>query len=254
MEKNIRDRQGKTKKQEGIFLKSFFKGKTLLVISPHADDETAGCGGTLSRAKQEGAQTYCLVLSVGDLAHYARDLQVTEGTRRKEELWKALAILKVDDWEVVFEESEKYMKLDLLPRQELMHRIEQKARLSINKLKPDLVFIPHPSSHQDHEAVYQACFSALRPHHPAYHHLPDLVLVYEAPQVSWSSQLFSPNFYVDISAHLVRKKEAFLAHQSQQTEHPHPFCWENIERLSRLRGAEAGMDAAEAFCALRVRV
>lgn len=230
---------------------SLFTGKKLLLIAPHPDDETAGCGGTLLRAKSEGAKTYCLVLSVGSLPHYVHNLQVTEGEARKRELARALNILQVDDYEV-FDEM-PYMRLDALPRQQLMEKIEREARLSIVKLKPDIVLLPHPSSHQDHQAVFDAAFSALRPHHPAYHHLVELLLIYEAPQVVWSTKPFLPNVYIEITPYLQKKKLAFRAHRSQQVGHPHPFSADNIERLAYLRGAEAGVEAAEAFSLLKFR-
>lgn len=233
---------------------SFFAGKRLLLIAPHADDETAGCGGTLLRAKAEGAETFVLALSVGDLPHYAQGLKVTSGQTREAELARACEVLRVDAWEVVFRDQDLYMKLDGLPLQTLMHAIERGARLSIQQVKPDLVLLPHPSSHQDHEAVFRAGFAALRPHDPARFHMPGWVLVYEAPQTGWSNSPFAPNFFVDISAYLEQKKAAFCCHRSQQTRHPHPFAWENIERLAALRGALSGYEAAEAFELLRGRV
>lgn len=233
---------------------SFFAGKKLLLVAPHADDETAGGGGTLLRAKEEGAKTFVLVLSVGDLPHYAQGLKVTPGRTREAELARACEVLRVDGWEVVFREDDLYMKLDSLPRQTLMQAIERGARLSIQKVKPDVVLLPHPSSHQDHEAVFRAALSALRPHDPSRFHLPGWVLVYEAPQAGWSETPFSPNFFVDISPYLAEKKRAFLCHRSQQTKHPHPFAWSNIERLAALRGALSGYEAAEGFELLRGRV
>ena len=34
--------------------------KKVLVVSPHPDDETLGCGGTLLKHKQNGDSTHCL--------------------------------------------------------------------------------------------------------------------------------------------------------------------------------------------------
>ncbi len=35
----------------------------VLVIAPHPDDETLGCGGTLSRHKQEGDELYWVIVT-----------------------------------------------------------------------------------------------------------------------------------------------------------------------------------------------
>ena len=48
----------------------FLSKQRLLVISPHADDESFGCAGTMARIKDLGGQVYVMVCSVGDLKHY----------------------------------------------------------------------------------------------------------------------------------------------------------------------------------------
>ena len=45
----------------------------MLVISPHADDETYGCAGTIARVKDLGGEVFVSLISVGSLDHYASD-------------------------------------------------------------------------------------------------------------------------------------------------------------------------------------
>jgi LmbE family N-acetylglucosaminyl deacetylase len=37
--------------------------KTVLVVAPHADDETLGCGGTLLKLKAEGCELHWLLVT-----------------------------------------------------------------------------------------------------------------------------------------------------------------------------------------------
>ena len=41
----------------------FLSEQRLLVIAPHADDETIGAGGLMARAKDVGAEVYVQVLT-----------------------------------------------------------------------------------------------------------------------------------------------------------------------------------------------
>ncbi len=60
-------------------------GKRILVISPHADDETFGCAGMMAKAKALGSEVAVVVVSVASLQHYnARFPHVTGDTRIEE--------------------------------------------------------------------------------------------------------------------------------------------------------------------------
>ena len=64
----------------------FLSEQRLLVIAPHADDETIGAGGLMARAKDVGAEVFVQVLTVGDLDHYDGRREHTSGYTRAEEL------------------------------------------------------------------------------------------------------------------------------------------------------------------------
>lgn len=220
------------------------------MIAPHADDETLGCGGLIARAKAAGAKVHVLVVSVGDLPHYATNMNVTSGAERKKELQRVMTYLKVDGFNVLYEDTERYMKLDTLPRKELVEHFDS----AMNSLKPTLVALPAPSFHQDHEAVYEAGITSCRPHLKTKKWVPPVVLVYEYPVVSWGNHPFAPNFYVDISKVLSKKLKALSLHRSQVCPAPHPLSLENVKRLAELRGSEVSVSAAEAFQCLRLVV
>jgi hypothetical protein len=83
-----------------------------------------------------------------------------------------------------------------------------------------------------------------------------LISTFETPSATnWSGaaphMAFVPNCYVDISATINKKIEALKIYQSEMREFPHARSIESVRSLSRTRGAEVGMEAAEAFCIVR---
>ena len=146
----------------------FLSRQRVLVISPHADDETYGCAGTIARIKDLGGQVYVSLISVDSLDHYAANsdgsaMRRVTSTTRMREFSEVMKLLKVDDWEVVYTDDAVHLALDTVPRKELVRLLERDARLSIEKVEPTLMLIPAFSYNQDHEALFRACISA----HPA---------------------------------------------------------------------------------------
>ena len=234
----------------------FFEGRRLLVVAPHADDEALGCGGTILRASRMGAEVSVLVVTVGDLQRVGDGGRVVGGSERLDELARVAEALGVKDWEVLKTDEYSHLRLDAVPRRDLVALLEREARLSIRNFRPDVVFLPAPSYNQDHEAVTRAGLVATRPHDHAALHQPAAVLLYEYPPNSWClpQERFLPNFYVDISETLEGKLEAYGLYHSQARDGLHQNSHENLRSLAVLRGREIGVAAAEAFQALRVRV
>jgi len=226
---------------------SFLAGRRLLVLAPHADDETFGCGGTLARASDLGAEVLVIVGSVADLNQYAEGFERIGGETRANELAAALEILGVQDYCLLFDDPEVHMRLDTVPRRELVSRLERDCRLAIDRVRPDLLLFPAVSYNQDHEALNRAVFAACRPHLPEVKPFVRGVWAYDQPQLGWNHTDFRPNLYVDISEYLDRKLAAFRCHASQVRPEPHHASRENMERLARLRGSEVSVAAAEAF-------
>lgn len=234
------------------FTRQFLARQRVLVLAPHADDETAGAGGLMARVKDAGGKVFVLVMSTGDLLHFDATGKSTAKSTRKGELAAAMKMLGVDDWEIVYEDSEIHLRLETLPRRELTDQIERKARLSTEKTRPTMIVLPAPSFNQDHEALYKAGITACRPHLASMKSFQSFVLVADAPQLAWSGPPhFKPNFYVDISDCLNLKLEAFSKHVSQQRPSPHMGSLEALRLLAEWRGREISVGAAEAYDCLR---
>ena len=62
---------------------------------------------------------------------------------------------------------------------------------------------------------------------------------------------FRPNLWIDISPYLEEKIEIMRLYKGEMEEHPFPRSEKNIRALATLRGATAGLDAAEAFISIK---
>ena len=109
---------------------------------PHADDETYGCAGTIAKAKDLGAEVYVVVVTVGDLAHYDGGQDITSGETRAHEFSEVMKYLRVDDHEVLFRDPQTHLRLDAIPRRDLIALFERDGRLSIDRLQPTMVMLP----------------------------------------------------------------------------------------------------------------
>lgn len=225
----------------------FWARQRVLVIVPHADDEAYGCAGTIAKVKAAGGQVYVICASVGDLQHYSSENPVVPGTTRAAELRASMEVLGVDGYEVLFTDAGSHLRLDAMPRRELMALIERDATYAIDRVRPTVLILPATSYNQDHEALFAAGFAACRPHLRDQKPFVSMVLACDAVQLGWRTAPFHPNVYVDISEYLGTKLDALACHKSQLRPAPDPGSLANVERLARLRGAEIGVDAAEGF-------
>ncbi len=241
------------------FTDEFLAAQRLLVIAPHADDETYGCAGTIARIKALGGEVYVVLVSAGSLAHYATDDEgertqtVTPVETRLDEFATVMKFLQVDDWDVLYTDDERYLKLDTVPRRELVHRLEAGGRLAIDRLEPTMVMIPAVSYNQDHAAVHWAGVTATRPGAPHQKHTVPFVLAYDNTSLFWSGSepRFAPTVLIDVSDHLDVKIEALRLHASQVREARYHGSPEGLELATRVRGREISIEAAEGFELLR---
>jgi LmbE family N-acetylglucosaminyl deacetylase len=231
------------------FSKQFLARQRLLVVAPHADDETAGAGGLMARIKDAGGRVYVMVMSTGDLLHFDDTGKKTKKKTRRDELSSAMKTLGVDGWEIVYEDTRLHLRLETLPRRELADKIERGGMFSTEKVKPTMIVLPAPSYNQDHEAVYRAGLAACRPHLHTHKSFQQFVLVADAPQLSWSrTTIFKPNFYVDITGKFLDLKlKAYLCHKSQVRPEPSQAGIGAIRLMAESRGREISVEAAEAF-------
>lgn len=232
---------------------AFLAQQRFLVIAPHPDDESFGCAGTMARIKDLGGEVYVMVCSLGDLKHYDGKGEMVAGSMREDELRRVMEYLKVDDYDVLYRDADTHLRLDAIPRRDLIALIERDSKLAYDRLKPTMIAIPVSSYNQDHEAVFRAAFTAARPGVPEVKPFQKLVIGYNNTSLFWSleREKFHPNFYVDISDYLEQKLTALAMHQSQMRDDVHHSSVKNVEYASRVRGSEISVAAAEGFMLFR---
>lgn len=190
-----------------------------LVLAPHPDDESLGCGGTIARLRAMGHDVHVLFVSDGTLSHPNSQTYPAPRLRdlREQEARAALQILGVAD------NACSFMRLPdrhvPLPHEPGFAEAVAVVTTLIDQLKPTTVFMPwRCDPHPDHRASWHIGQAAL-----ANHPTPVRVLEY----LIWLWELGTPAdrpnsdevrvWRVPISEVMVQRDQAIAAHQSQVT-------------------------------------
>ena len=216
----------------------------VLVVAPHADDESLGCGGTLLKHKERGDSVVWLLLTCALARH---------GYSESDEQREAEQIRQVSAG-FGFAQSVSLQlppaQLDQIPKRELASAIGRVVR----ETGAECLYLPHPGDvHTDHAATFDAACSATKWfRHASVRRVATYETVSETEfGLSPLHGGFRPNLFVDISAHLERKLQLLRLYQTEMGEFPFPRSETNVAALARLRGATAGFQAAEAFTILK---
>jgi len=135
-------------------------GQSAVVFSPHPDDETLGCGGTIIRKRRKGADVTIVFMTDGRRSHRHLISEDELKSIRAREALAASRVLGVKENDVVFLEFEN-------------GKLGENRKLAIFKVinilmdqKPEEVFVPYykePSSwSEDHSATNRIVVSALQ--------------------------------------------------------------------------------------------
>ena len=226
------------------------KKEKILVIAAHPDDEVLGCGGTIARHADASDQVHILIVAEGATSRQIkRDrIQATEELSALGEAAKAAgSILGAAGVELLDLPDNR---LDSIDRLDLIKQIEDR----INYHQPQVIYVHHAGDvNVDHRRLHEAVITACRPTpgQPVRRMLSYEVASSSEWQPPGSAPTFTPNWFVDISSQWDRKREALLTYASEMRAWPHARSLEALEHLARWRGAQIGVEAAEAFFLLR---
>jgi len=188
----------------------------VLVIAPHPDDETIGCGGALCLHQQRGDRVVVVFLTSGELG-LKRLSQEKAWTVREREATAAARILGVT--RVHFLRQPDWMLGDHLKT------AARALRPILLTEKPQFIYVPHEAEgHPDHQAALPVLRLALKAWRGS---VPEL-RAYEV----WTP-LATHDHIENISRVMARKLKALRAHQSQLRE----FNYERaVSGLNSFRG------------------
>jgi LmbE family N-acetylglucosaminyl deacetylase len=149
-------------------------GDSCIVFSPHPDDETLGCGGTIAQKKKAGATVTVVFMTDGSASHRrfisGRELK----TIRCAEAISACDALGVDAAHVVFLDFEDGQLGSF--RQEAVEKVSAILRQHAS----EQIFVPYSyDTTPDHQATHAIVLAALRESRKS-------VVVYEYPVWFWA--------------------------------------------------------------------
>lgn len=215
-----------------------------LVIAPHPDDEVLGCGATIARLAEEGAEV-TVVAACADLPPlYSAEVapQVEAEARR------AHALLGVQHSVFLDLPSVEVSRGPVAALNGGLQRV-------VDEVEPELVLAPFPDRHVDHRAVFDAAMVATRPI-GAGRGIRTVALYETVSETFWNAPgaepAFVPTWTVDVTATIDRKLEAFACFESQLQEFPAPRSVDALRALALFRGSQSAMPYAEGFQVVRM--
>lgn len=197
---------------------------SVLVVAPHPDDETLGCGGAIALLRELGCSVQVLVISDGTLSHPRSVKYPAPHLRilRETETLEALSILGVEQTETSFLRLQdgSISNLKSLRLQEAVGRCSEFLQTGM----PSTIFLPWRfDPHPDHRATWKLMHTALVDLKQAgVAYSPRLI---EYPVWDWDpaqrGDLISERvtgWRLDISTVLEIKRTAIAAYRSQTTD------------------------------------
>lgn len=201
-----------------------------LVVAPHADDESMGCGGLLATYPDE-----CMVV-VAAQPSIQRQLEMAHALNVFRMAPEQLRTGNFPDGNLGDDMSALVGWLDGLMR----------------RYRPDEVYLPYPSLHQDHVAVYEAGMRACRLSMRPDHWYPRKVLVYDV-QV-YDIDLYETglkwNVYLPLTDEAVGLKQQACDQYRGETPYPdHPI--KSMREFAAAAGRPRGVPYAERYALVR---
>ena len=190
---------------------------TTLVVAPHADDESLGCGGLIALLRKYRQEVFILLLSDGTLSHPNSKAYPAEKLRdlRESELENAATILGVPAENIILCRYAD-RSVPAAGSTGFEAAVESLSHM-LQSLKPQSIFVPwRRDPHPDHRAAFQLIKAADTQRAKVYEYpiwLEELGHADDAPQATEGMP-----FRLDISSVLAQKQEAIAAHRSQTTD------------------------------------
>jgi LmbE family N-acetylglucosaminyl deacetylase len=203
----------------------------IVVIAPHPDDETIGCGGTICRHVKDGDTVTAVFLTSGELG--LKHLPRAEAWRTREsEARRAAKVLGLES--VTFLRQPDWMLGDQI------NAAAESLRPILNYRRPERLYLPHPADgHPDHRSTLTVVVEALR----GMELYKPVLLGYEV----WTP-LSNYDCVHDVTKFMSRKLRALRCHRSQLSGFDYVQA---IRGLNAYRGALASRsDFAEVFQSL----
>ncbi len=194
----------------------------LLAIVSHPDDETFGCGGTLTKHVKNGIDVRVLCLTCTP-------------ENRREEYFNALIALGVD--------GDLFERVNVEYSPGLIREVAD----YIDEYRPSTVITHLPFDyHREHKACYNVVKEAIEwaAHTTMYE---DAWLVERLLLMEINTLIPQPHVLVDVTDSFDSKLAAINEHVSQTTKFPWGYYQKVSTKKAELRGVQCNVEYAEAF-------
>lgn len=203
-----------------LYSASAIAADPVLIVAPHPDDETLGCGGAIALLRELDCTVHVLVISDGTLSHPNSRQYPAPALRtlRESETLSAMSLLGVGSGKVTF------LRLPdgSVPMQDAPAANPAIARCQayLKTVRPKTIFLPYRfDPHPDHRATWQLIYRALV-------YLPQFPRLIEYPIWDWDPEQqhdsCEPNQFtswrLDIHNVVDRKEQAIATYRSQVSD------------------------------------
>lgn len=215
----------------------------VIIFSPHPDDETLGCGGTILRHIEEGDEVHWVIFT----KHEPESWSTEQILKREKEIDR---VSKLYSFSSIIKFEYPAATLDQILTAPIIQRIQKLC----DKLSASIIYLPFPGdAHSDHEVVYNSVIAASKSFRaPSIQKIICCEIISETNfNLHPNYNAFRPNYYVDITKYLESKIDIMSNYESEIGEHPFPRSSKAIEALATLRGSECGVEFAEAFMIMK---
>lgn len=220
------------------------ESRDVMVIAPHPDDETLGCGGTLLKH-----------IHAGDRVHWVIFTSVTTEQGFSEERVRSRSD-EIDRVALAYGFASVHrlgfptMTLDTIPKSDLVGALGA----VVTAVGAEILYVPYRNdAHSDHAAVFDAAASCAKTfRYPSV----KSVRAYETLSetefgIRPDDPGFRPNLFVEVVPFFDRKLEIMNIFASELGVFPFPRSELILRSLASLRGSQSGVAAAEAFMLLK---
>lgn len=221
----------------------------VLVIAPHADDETLGAGGTIAKHTRAGDHVTIAVLTGHgrDRPHPVWPPDAWDQVRA--ECREAADVMGVQ--ELIFEEVPA-----LLATEEPIYKVNSVVSKVVQQAAPEILYVPFPFDlHRDHREFFQSLSIAYRPTSDVGKRIKAIYCYETQSETHWNIPYveagFLPTHFVDITDTIDVKRKALECYKSQMHPFPETRSMQALDALALWRGSLIGVAAAEAFVTVR---
>tara|TARA_Y100001968_G_C19446890_1_gene765886 strand:+ start:3773 stop:4450 length:678 start_codon:yes stop_codon:yes gene_type:complete len=215
--------------------------QSILIIAAHPDDETIGCGGAILRHVSNGDNVNVLTLTDGVGSRGStngRDIKV-----RNQAALNAMQILGAN-WIGSGDFPDNNM--DSVSILKIIKFVESFK----SKFYPDIIYTHSPNDlNVDHGIAATATLTAFRPEPKEKYAEIRFFEVSSSSDFSVKqlNDKFEPNLFINIKDFLSEKIKALKCYDHEMRDYPHSRSYKKIQSLAEYRGAQSGLEKAEAF-------